>query len=150
MEILEGQIFEGFVSAMGTEGPRMRWIVVSPHGKTHAHSLGDPLELHCMPLGIMAQAIEHGRLALVDVAPDHPIIRLQRAKEARGIADAHMGLRGALLEQMLELLDAAAAQQADYRTFLAGEILTLCSAAEHGEVELAAVRERVNRAIAEL
>jgi len=45
---------------------------------------------------------------------------------------------------------AAAAQQADYRTFLAGEILALCSEADHAAAELAALRERVRRAIAEV
>jgi hypothetical protein len=148
VQILEGQIFEGTVSALGMEGPPMRWIVVSPHGKTHAHSLTDPLELHCMPLGIMQQAIAQGRLELVDVAPDHPVLRLQRVKEQRGIVDTHLGLRAESLQQMLELLDEAVTQGADYRRYLAGEILGLCAGAEHAAAELDAVRQRVRAAVA--
>ncbi len=142
-EILEGQIFEGPVSALGGEGPQMRWIVVSPHGRAHAHCLSDPLDLHCMPLGIMRQAIAEGRLSLVETRLDHPVLRLQRAKEELGLEDTHMGLHGHLLRQMLKLLETAAAQGADYAPYLAGEILALFAASRYTDAEAEIVRSRV-------
>jgi hypothetical protein len=60
-----------------------RWIVVSPGGKLHAHSLADPLDLHCMPTGILQQSLGLGRLELVQTLPNHPVLRLQRRKEIR-------------------------------------------------------------------
>lgn len=147
MDIVEGQIYEGPVSALGSEGPPMRWIVVSPFGKRHAHSLGDPLELHCMPLGILLQNIELGALTLVDSAPDHPVIRLQRAKEARRLHDTHMGLYGETLAGMLALLDAAVTDAQDYAPFLAGEILTLLDRSRHTETQIGEITHGVQRLI---
>jgi hypothetical protein len=143
MQMTEGQIFEGAVTALGGDGPTMQWIVVSPHHKSHAHSLGDPLELHCMPLGILQQHLVHGRLRFLKTDPQHPVIRLQREKERRGLEDVHMGLQGAQLEQMLRFLEEAAAAEADYVRHLAGEILALSRAAPHSEAALARIQRQV-------
>jgi hypothetical protein len=142
-EIREGQVWEGEVAALGGVGPSMRWLVISPHGKLHAHSLENPLDLHCMPLGIMQQAVSAGRLTLVAEEPEHPIIRLQREKEARGLVDTHMGLAGEPLEQMLGLLEQALLEKAEYAQHLAGEILALSAISSEEIAALDRVREQV-------
>ena len=125
MRVSEGQIYEGALTALGAEGPNMRWLVISPQGKIHAHSLGDPLQLHCMPIGILEQCLAQGTLSYVETQLDHPIIRLQRAKQEFGISDAHLGLHGKQLQKMLQLLEYSVENAFDYVPHLAGEILSL-------------------------
>ncbi len=143
MQVVESQIYEGEVSALGGEGPAMRWIVVSPFGKTHAHSIDDPRNLHCMPLGILQRCIDEARLKHVDTRPNHPAIQLQRAKEERGLRDTHMGLHGDLLDLMLRFLRTAVAEHAEYAPFLAGEITALLATTELPADEIDTVRAEV-------
>ncbi|MCP5315611.1 MAG: hypothetical protein H6955_18775 [Chromatiaceae bacterium] len=143
MDISESQIYEGPVTALGGEGPNARWIVVNPAGRLHAHSLDDPLDLHCMPIGLLQIAFDAGRVRLIDTQPDHPVIHLQREKERLGIRDTHLGLHGAQLDAMLQLLEKAVATGADYARYLAGEILAGVAASHSAADEMRAVRDRV-------
>lgn len=59
----------------------------------------------------------------IDTRPDHPIIRLQRARERSGIGDTHLGLHHTDLKRLIALLESAAAEQLVYTSYLAGEIL---------------------------
>lgn len=149
MKLVEGQIYEGPVSAFGGDGPMQRWMVVAPSGKTHCHSISDPLDLHCMPLAIAEQAAAEGRLTLTETDGNHPVIRLQRRKEALGIQDAHLGLRGKNLERMLVLLEQAVSRDEDYASYAAGEVISLLCR-QHSEPEVAMIRARVEEAIARL
>jgi len=143
MQLQEGQIYEGPVSAFGGEGPPQRWLVVAPFGKKHCHSVGDPMDLHCMPLAIAQEAVEEGRLKLVSESEDHPALRLQRTKERLGIHDAHMGLRGASLDRMIELLEQAARAGEDFAPYAAGEVLALVCRL-HSAEQIEAIREQVH------
>jgi hypothetical protein len=145
VEILEGDVYEGCISALGGTGPLTRWIIVSPHGKRHAHSITDPLELHCMPFGILLQAIDRGELAFVESQPDHPAIRLQRVKEEGRLQDTHLGLRGEVLEGMIALLEKALEEEADYAPYLAGEILALIDRSHYDEAEINQIVDRVHQ-----
>lgn len=100
-----------------------------------------------MPLGILTQAVREGRLRLTDTRADHPVLRLQHAKEQAGLVDTHLGLHGQQLDRMLDLLDQATAQGEDYRLYLAGEILALFAASRYSTAEVAAIRARVRAAI---
>lgn len=148
MQIAESQVYEGEVSAMGGDGPTMHWIVVSPFGKTHAHSIDDPQDLHCMPLGILQKCIDDQRLAHTDTLPSHPVIQLQRAKEARGLRDTHMGLHGEQLDVMLRFLKTSVAEGAEYAPYLAGEISALLATTELSVQEVASVREQIGAILA--
>ena len=128
MQLEEGQIYEGGISISGGDGPFRRWLVVSPFGKTHIHTIDDPLELHCWPVTLVESGIESGRLRYVGKSPDHPAIEVQRIKEKLGIRDAHLGISEHCLERLLAALCAAVESGADYAPYLAGEIL---SAAAH-------------------
>jgi hypothetical protein len=145
VDIQEGHVYEGYVSALGGEGPLARWIVVSPFGKRHAHSIGDPLALHCMPFGILQQQVECGSLIFVASQPDHPVIRLQRVKEAHGLHDTHMGLCGEPLETMIALLQGAVAGAQDYAPYLAGEILSALDRTHHSDEQMEQIAQRVHR-----
>ena len=147
MRLEEGQIYEGPVAALGAEGPVQRWIIVSPFGKTHGHSIGDPMELHCMPLGIAQRAIEDGRLVLIGTDLTHPTIRLQRIKETLRLEDTHLGLHGDSLERMLVLMEDAARQGDECAPYAAGEVLALMSEPRQSPEEIAAVVARVERAM---
>ncbi|MGA7799859.1 MAG: hypothetical protein WCC36_03530 [Gammaproteobacteria bacterium] len=144
MKLVEGQIYEGPVSAFGGEAPLQRWMVVAPFGKMHCHSISDPLDLHCMPLAIAEQLTAEGRLSLADTDSGHPVLRLQRRKEALGIHDAHLGLRGENLERMLALLERAVADDEDYTPYAAGEVLSLLCRL-HSDEQVASIRTRVER-----
>jgi len=144
MRISEGQIFEGAVTALGAEGPNMRWLVISPQGKIHAHSLGDPLDLHCMPIGILEQSLAQGKLSYVETHIDHPIIRLQRAKQEFGITDTHLGLHGKRLQKMLQLLEYSVENNFDYVPHLAGEILSLVARESLPKDELGNLHAKVS------
>lgn len=147
MKLVEGQIYEGPVSAFGGDGPLQRWMVVAPFGKMHCHSISDPLDLHCMPLAIAKEVTAEGRLTLTGTTTEHPVLRLQRRKESLGIQDAHLGLRGRNLERMLELLERAVADGDDYAPFAAGEVLSLLCRL-HSDEQVETVRGRVEQAMA--
>lgn len=124
MELEEGQIYEGTLSISGSDGPFRRWLVVSPFGKTHIHCVDDPLDLHCWPASLVEPGIESGRLHYVGNDPDHPAIRVQRLKETLGVRDVHLSINELQLERLLDALRSAAAEEADYAPYLAGEILS--------------------------
>lgn len=102
-----------------------------------------------MPLAIAEQATTEGRLTLIETDDNHPVIRLQRRKEALGIQDAHLGLRGDNLERMLVLLQQAVSAGEDYAPYAAGEVTSLLCR-RHSEPEVAMIRTRVEEAIARL
>jgi len=125
MHLEEGQIYEGDVSISGGPGPHRKWLVVAPFGRIHLHSLDDPLELHCLTMDAARSGIANGTLQLVDSAPEHPMLSLQREKERREIHDIHLGLSEPALESMYALLQEAVAENAPYAAHAAGEILAL-------------------------
>ena len=150
MQLEEGQLYAGGVSLTGDDGPYHDWIVVSPFGRMHLHSIDDPLLLHCLPLNAAHRSLAAGGMRLVGSDPDHPVLQLQREKERRGIQDSHLGLHGEDLQGMLELLEEAVAARSPYAAYAAGEIrglinTELCSA---HEVERALAR--VEAALASL
>ena len=149
MELREGQVYEGMVSVSGEAGPLHRWIIVSPHGRTHAHSIDIPGELHCLSVATVLNSIENGRLKLVDYDPHHPVLELQRAKEAAGIRDAHLGLHGQSMEKMLGLLEEAVHEHLPYAPFAAGEILSLVNDAFYTHDEIEALTARVTALVPE-
>lgn len=143
VELQEGQIFEGTISMAGGVGPLRRWIVVAPSGKTHIHSIDDPVDLHCWPINAALAGLENGNLKLVGYEPDHPVLRLQRAKEALGVTDAHMGLNPASLNKMIDLLERAAMTGEAYTPYAAGEILALMPRTLYSEEEVQEIERRV-------
>lgn len=143
MQLEEGQIYEGDISLSGSEGPHRRWIVISPFGRTHIHSLDDPLHLHCWPLSALVDGLKAGRVKLVDTAPEHPLIQLQRRKEAAGLADVHLGLKGTAMERMFELLETAVTEDAPYVQHAAGEIIAFAARSLYSEAELETIQVRV-------
>jgi hypothetical protein len=143
MQLEEGQIYEGGISISGGDGPFRHWLVVSPFGKTHLHTIDDPLDLHCWPVTLVESGIESGRLRYVGKAPDHPAIEVQRIKEKLGIRDAHLGISEHCLERLLAALRAAVESGAEYARYLAGEII---SAASHS-AQLINRREQIIAAV---
>lgn len=148
MELQEGQVFEGAISISGGVGPLRRWIVVAPSGKTHIHSIDNPVELHCWPLHAALTGLENGNLKRIGYEPDHPVLRLQRAKEALGITDAHMGLNQASLDKMIDLLERAAMVGETYTPYAAGEIIALMPRTLYSEEEALAIERRVHDILA--
>lgn len=144
VELQEGQILEGTISISGGAGPLRRWIVVAPSGKTHIHSVDNPVELHCWPIHAALTGLENGKLKLIGYEPDHPVLRLQRAKEAIGVTDAHMGLNQASLDKMIDLLERAAMVGEAYTLYAAGEILALMPRTLYSEEEVRAIERRVH------
>ncbi len=138
MAYTEGQIYEGIASLSGGTDRFHRWIVVAPFGKTHIHSIDDPADLHCWPIAVLHTGLKTGTIRLVGEEPDHPMVQLQRAKEQFGVADSHLGLHGARLERMFELLRLAVANRAEYRHWAAGEIRALIDRGRHSTLELQA------------
>lgn len=139
----EGQVYEGQVSLSGGEGPQRRWLVVAPFGKAHIHSIDDPAELHCWPLSVIHHGLAQGRMAYVEDRPDHPVLKLQRVKEARGLEDCHLGLRGEAVAAMLEILEEAVAAGAAYAPYAASELLALLDRTRYAEEDLAALAARI-------
>lgn len=127
MQLEEGQIYEGGISISGGDGPFRRWLVVSPFGKTHIHSIDDPLELHCWPVTLVESGIESGRLRYVGEALDHPAIAVQRVKEKLGVRDTHLSISQQSLERLLDALRTATDAGAEHALYLAGEILSAVS-----------------------
>jgi hypothetical protein len=125
MNLQEGQIYEGHVSLMGEEGPTRKWLVVAPFGKTHIHSIDDPLELHCWPATSLVRGLENSRVELIGHNPDHPVIRLQQRKEALGIRDSDLGLNNGNLHKMLVLLQQLLDEDSDMAAYAAGEVFAL-------------------------
>jgi len=148
VDLQEGQIYEGTISISGDVGPLRKWIVVAPSGKTHIHSIDNPVELYCWPKHAALTGIQNGNLRLVGFEPDHPILRLQRKKEAAGITDAHLGLNNASMIKMLDLLDRATAAGETYTPYAAGEVLALMPRGLYREEELRAIERRVHAALA--
>ncbi len=142
--VKEGLLFEGGVSVSGEAGPFHRWIAVAPNGKLHLHSIDDPEALHCLGLGALQRGLEEGRMRLTGYAPEHPAIRLQRAKEARRIRDAHLGGPSELLERMFRLLEEAVAEGMDYAPFAAGEIREMLNKLPGDPAGLEAARSRID------
>lgn len=124
MQLEEGQIYEGGISLSGDDGPFRRWLVVAPFGKTHIHSVDDPLDLRCWPVTLIEWGIESGRLNYAGKIPDHPALEVQRIKERLGVRDAHLSLSERSLERMLDALREAVEEGADCAPYLAGEILS--------------------------
>lgn len=146
-EFSEGDLYEGSVSLSGGDGLFRRWIVVSPFGRIHIHSIDDPLELHCWPISVLTQGLQEGKLRHIGAQPDHPLIRLQRRKEAAGIADAHLGLHGDDMERMFELLEMAAAEGIPYAPYAAGEIIAFTARAPFSDEALSEIRARVHEVL---
>ncbi len=146
MKFKEGQILKGNITLSGgSDGPTMRWIVVSPFDKTHIHSIDDPLDLHCWPLFSAQEGIEGGYLELVETDTNHPVVQLQREKEKLGIHDAHMGLQGESLDNMFQLLEQAVANGLSYAPYAAGEILAFTDRVDHSEEQAEDIKNLVNK-----
>lgn len=144
MKVLsEGQIYEGGISISGESGPYRRWIVIAPFGRLHAHSIDDPFDLHCLPLYPLTKGLENGRLRYVENELDHPMVQLQRVKEAFQVRDTHMGIAGCNVEKMMAILEDAVAQNQAYAPYAAAEILTLLSDSLCTPEEEQTIRERV-------
>lgn len=144
MSLMEGQIFEGEVGSFGHEAPRQRWIVVSSFGKLGLHAISDPLEHHFMSLTVAKSAVDHGTLVYAATEMDHPVIKLQRAKEARQIRDTHMSVSKTAFDQMMTLLEDVIVDRRDYAPYLAGEILAMLERARYRYTDTAPLVARVN------
>lgn len=144
MNISEGQIYEGTVTIAGTPDDTLRrWIVVAPFGKTHIHSLGNPDGLHCWPISVIIGGLQQGTVKLVGEEPHHPILQLQRAKEAHDIVDTHLGLHGERLTKMLTLLRHAVDQNVPYAPQAAAEITALLDRTAHNAEQVAEIEQEV-------
>lgn len=147
MQYNEGEIYEGTISLSGGEGPLRRWIVVAPFGKAQIHSIDNPLELHCWPIALIELGVREGKLKFVGTDTNHPVITLQRVKERVGIEDSHLGLHGASLNAMLELLDCAAMTGEAYTPYVAGEILALSFARSSDEALNRLIEDKVTASL---
>lgn len=145
MNLQEGQVFEGRLSLTGAEGPMRRWLIVAPFGKTHIHSIDNPLETHCWPARAISEGLAAERVKLVDFCPDHPMIRLQRAKEAYGIRDTALGLPRDRLEKMLKLVKQLVDKDREVALYAAGEIIELLQRTALPKAEVKAVERYVGR-----
>lgn len=125
MNLREGQIYVGHVSLMGEEGPTRKWLVIAPFGKTHIHSIDDPLDLHCWPAITILRGLENDRVKLVGNNPDHPVIQLQQRKEAMAIKDSDLGLSNSNLHKMLILLQQLLDEGSQLAAYAAGEVFAL-------------------------
>jgi len=150
MKLEEGQIYEGDVSLSGELGPHRVWIVVAPFGRTHLHSIDDPLDLHCLTLDAAHRSVANGTLQLIDTNPEHPVLALQREKERRGIQDTHLGLSGKSLHTMSQLLHDAVEAGESYAPYAAGEILAQVNPELCDPTELEGMRGNIESALAPL
>jgi hypothetical protein len=148
--IKEGQIYEGSISISGDQDISRTWIVVSPFGKTHIHSIDDPLELHCWPAPLIEEGLKKGLLTLIGEEPRHPMVKLQREKEAMQIRDTHLGLNNDTVNRMLDLLQTAAEQDADTAPYVAGEILSSLERSNFSEEDRSEIEFLVNEQLGRL
>ncbi len=147
MEIKEGQIYEGTISLSGSEDEKRRWIVVSPFGKTQIHAIDDPTEPHCWPMSLIQDGLRSGRLKFIETCLTHPVLKLQRAKEAMNIRDIHLGFSEETLNKMLELLEDAAGTGKVYTPYAAGEILEFMTRSTFSPVYCHEVELQVNNIV---
>lgn len=144
MSLTEGQIFEGEIGSFGHEAPRQQWIVVSSFGKLGLHAISDPLDHHFMSPTVARMAIAGGKLIYSATNLDHPVVKLQREKEARQIRDTHMSVSKTAFGQVMALLEDAVADRRDYAPYLAGEFLAMLERARHRYSDTAPLVARVN------
>ncbi len=147
--VSEGQIYEGAVSLSGENGPYHRWMVIAPFGRTHALSIDNPFDLHCLPLHPLQCGLESGRLRYVESEADHPMLQLQRVKELYQVRDTHLGLAGDNIDKMLTILEDAIETQQSYAPYAAAEILALLSESLCTPEEEQRVRNRVYEMVPE-
>jgi len=145
----EGEIYEGTFSITGSDGPPRRWIVVAPWGKHHIHSM-EPERFRCWPLNPLVEAIAAGRARGVGFDPDHPMVRLQREKERRGLHDTHLQMDSIGLEAMLLLLEEARAAGADFAPYAIAEIRSQLTLSPLGDEQRNAVARRLDAIAATL
>lgn len=148
--IKEGQIYEGSISISGDQDISRTWIVVSPFGKTHIHSIDDPLDLHCWPAPLIEEGLRKGLISLVGEEPEHPMVRLQREKETMQIHDTHLGLDGERVNRMLDLLQNATERGADTAPYVAGEILSSLDRSNFSEEDRNEIEFLVNEQLGRL
>lgn len=148
MHLVEGQIYAGEIGSFGGEDIYQHWIVIAPFGKTYLQSADEPMNVHFMPIHIAHMAIDSNQFRLIATNPHHPIICLQRAKEARNIRDTHMGCCGDNLNQMLALLNRAVADGADFAPYVAGEILAMLKSARYRFRDTTALEKQVQEIFA--
>jgi hypothetical protein len=149
MMIKEGQIYEGAISISGSDDVPRKWIVVSPFGKLHIHSIDNPLELHCWPAPLIEEGLKNGQVYLIGDEPEHPMVKLQREKEALELHDTHLGLDNDSANRMLDLLQTATENGTETAPYIAGEILSSLersnfSEEDRNEIEFL-VNEQLNR-----
>lgn len=148
--IKEGQIYEGSISISGDQDISRTWIVVSPFGKTHIHSIDDPLDLHCWPAPLIEEGLRKGLISLVGEEPEHPMVRLQREKETLQIQDTHLGLDDERVNRMLDLLQNATERGADTAPYVAGEILSSLDRSNFSEEDRNEIEFLVNEQLGRL
>jgi hypothetical protein len=147
MELQEGEVYEGRISLTGGEGPLHRWLVIAPFGKTHIHSIDDPLDTHCWPASALINGLKEHRARRVDYQPNHPMLRLQRAKEAWDVRDTALGLSGERLHKMLALMKQALVEDRDVALYAAGEIITLLQRTPLSSEHSKAVERHIGRVL---
>jgi len=76
-------------------------------------------------------------------------VRLQRAKEAFGIRNTLLRVRGEALAKMLGLLGVAVTMGEDYAPFTAGEILALIKSAAHSNARVESIKAQVYQQLQE-
>ena len=145
MELQEGQVYEGRISPTGGEGPLRLWLVVAPFGNTQLHSIDDPLDTHCWPGTAVGEGMAHARVSLVGYEPDHPMIRLQRAKEACGIRDTAPRLPGDMLEKMVALMKQALVEDREVALYAAGEIIGLIQRTPVPDAQANSIEQHIGR-----
>lgn len=143
MNLEEGQIYEGSVSLMGDEGPLRTWLVIAPFGKLHIHSIDDPMDLHCWPAATLHMGEVAARVRLIGKDPDHPVIRLQRYKEALDIRDSDLGLADDNLDKMLKLVDHLFDEESEIAPYAAGEVLELTRRASLPQQHVESIEKRM-------
>jgi len=147
MNLQEGQIYEGRISMTGADGPLHRWMVVAPYGRTHIHSVDDPLDTHCWPAIAVTEGLSAGRVKLVDYNPDHPAIRLQRTKEAWDIPDTALGLPRDKLEKMVALMKDALVTDREMGLYAAGEIIELMARTPLPDAQAKSIERHIEKVL---
>lgn len=148
--IKEGQIYEGSISISGSNGIQRKWIVVAPFGKTHIHSIDDPLDLHCWPAVLIEEGLKNGLIEFVGEEPQHPMVALQRDKEALNIQDSHLGLNNNNVNLMLDMLQSATEFGKPTAPYVAGEILASLDRSNFSEEDRNEIEFMVNEQLTRL